>query len=261
MKTTIFAIMCISCIYFGCKKNTVDPTDTTIGTYKNYSILLDGTDGGSGAHVQVAHATDLNLNGNSYTLEAWVKASSILKNSRWGQWIINKGNSEDELEYIMGVYSGGTLVFNSNFTGPLISKKSIVPGEWYHIASVVDVINNTVTLYVNGQAELIKVFTPLKNMKTASPLFIGARNYFGQNKAAENWAGEIDEIRIWNTPRTQQQINENMYSRLIGNESGLVSNWSFNDSTGVSIKDITQNNHIGTCINNVVHTLSGAPVK
>ena len=41
------------------------------------------------------------------------------------------------------------------------------------------------------------------------------------------FSGKIDEVRIWNTSRTRDEILSNMYTILNGNESGLVAYYRF----------------------------------
>jgi hypothetical protein len=39
----------------------------------------------------------------------------------------------------------------------------------------------------------------------------------------------MDEVRVWNTARTVEQIRENLLQRLTGSEPGLVALWNFDD--------------------------------
>ena len=40
---------------------------------------------------------------------------------------------------------------------------------------------------------------------------------------------QLDEWRVWVTPRTIEQIRENMFKRLTGREPGLAALWNFDD--------------------------------
>jgi hypothetical protein len=42
----------------------------------------------------------------------------------------------------------------------------------------------------------------------------------------------MDEVRIWNVVRTQEQIQDHMHCELAGNESGLIGYWKFNEASG-----------------------------
>lgn len=229
------------------------PSATSIGSSNHRLICFDGRDSGKGLYARIPHNDELNLNGGSYTIEAWVKPSSILPFSKWGQWIINKGNSEKELEYILGLYSSGFVVFNSNYTGPLFTNKRLIVGEWYHIAVTVNNNNNllTTTIYINGDIEASMKYPIGVVMKTNSPLFIGARNYFGQDKGVENWCGEISEIRLWNIALSKEHIQFNSEKMLTGDEVGLIGNWHFTTPRNNILTDKSTKRFNGTLYNSI----------
>jgi len=53
----------------------------------------------------------------------------------------------------------------------------------------------------------------------------------------------MDEVRIWDIARTQVEIQQTMNTKLVGNESGLLGYWNFDDGT---TDDLTSNNNDGT---------------
>jgi hypothetical protein len=54
----------------------------------------------------------------------------------------------------------------------------------------------------------------------------------------------MSDVRVWNVIRTPQQIRQNMYSKLTGNEPGLLAYWPLNDGAGNIARDLTSNaNH------------------
>ncbi|TAE54427.1 MAG: T9SS C-terminal target domain-containing protein, partial [Bacteroidetes bacterium] len=61
--------------------------------------------------------------------------------------------------------------------------------------------------------------------------------------------GNVDEVRIWNAARTEQQIQEYMYRSLEGSESGLAAYYRFDDATGSTLDDKTSNANDGTIAN------------
>ncbi len=226
------------------------------------ALQFDGMDGGSGSYLVVDHTPDLNLNGNSYTLEAWCNPASIMAHSMWGQWIMNKGNSNDDNEYLLGYDRSGKMTFWSSYTGTIWSRTSMVPGHWYHVALVVDATNHIATMYINGVADGSVSFTSYADpRKTSAPLFIGARNYFGQNFGVENWDGKIDEVRIWNIARSSSQINSAMNHTLNGTETGLVGYWKFDDTGAQTTNDGTSLGHVASFVNSVTRVISTAPIQ
>ena len=122
--------------------------------------------------------------------------------------------------------------------------------QWYHIALVR--ANGTASIYVNGiQRGNTSTLVP----KTPASFRIGSQ------EGIRHFSGLIDEVRIWNTARTQAQIQTNMNVEL-SSETGLVANYHFNqgiageNNTSITtLIDVSGNNKIGT-LNNF--TLTGS---
>ena len=60
--------------------------------------------------------------------------------------------------------------------------------------------------------------------------------------------GFIDEIRVWNTARSGNEILNHMYMQLSGDEVGLAGYWNFNEGQGEVAYDITENQNHGEII-------------
>ena len=98
-------------------------------------------------------------------------------------------------------------------------------GQWYQLAFVTnhDVAGDSTGVFVNGNY-VGKITTGYDaSVGSALPLTIGANGIDN----TENWDGSLDEIRIWNTPLTQAQIQTNLVSTLTGNEPNLAALYSF----------------------------------
>jgi hypothetical protein len=59
-------------------------------------------------------------------------------------------------------------------------------------------------------------------------------------------AAAIDDVRVWNTARTVQQIQDNREVELVGSESGLVGYWKLNDGTGTNANNEVSGGNDGT---------------
>jgi len=130
---------------------------------------------------------------------------------------------------------------------------------WYHIALSRDA-SNTYSFYIDGVLD--STFTPTITNEEFNIDQIGS----GNNTA-------IDEYRVWDLPRTEEQINANKNCELQGTESGLLIYYKFNqglnavNNTSITtIFDATANQNNATIINNSVLTgqtqnfLAGSPV-
>jgi gliding motility-associated-like protein len=132
--------------------------------------------------------------------------------------------------------------------------------QWYHICGVMRSPTD-VDLYVNG----INVggthsgwsTLPMNSNFPSDEAKIGA--YF-TNGISYPFKGSIDDVRVYNIALTQAQIRETMCKKLNGNETGLIGNWDFNETTGTSVIDKSSNGFNGTLINGTARVYSGAPI-
>jgi len=108
-------------------------------------------------------------------------------------------------------------------------------GEW-HFFTVVKNSTNTF-LYIDGELKATKGSTSLN---PAGDIFRVARQY---GVYPEYFDGQIDEVRIWNTARTEQEITDNMNHQLTGSETGLVSYYNFNEGSGDIAGDSVGDNY------------------
>ena len=82
--------------------------------------------------------------------------------------------------------------------------------DWYHIAVTYDV-NDDYIFYLNG--EEVSRYSKLKGR----PPIANPVRYIGKN-----FMGKIDDVRMWNVVRSQEEIQNTMNQTLTGDEPGLV---------------------------------------
>ncbi len=134
----------------------------------------------------------------------------------------------------------GTAIGTLNYT--------FTQGEWYHIALVLKSIGTDV--YINGiyQGTMNR---SVNQGNTGQNLNIGSSNGTG-----EFFKGEIDEVRIWSSQRTACEILSYRNTELVGNETGLLAYYNFNQGFGgenniyeTTLPDLTSNQLNGTLNN------------
>ena len=83
-------------------------------------------------------------------------------------------------------------------------------------------------------------------------------NYLGRSNwgSDEYFNGQMDEVRVWVTARSQEQIRANMFARLTGREAGLAGLWNFD---GDDAKDATPNALDGELRNDATTALAEVP--
>jgi len=196
---------------------------------------------GSNDYVEIPDQTALNP--SSFTLEAWIKTSQ----TSIGRILAKESTTNGAQRYSLNInVSPGKAEIRfdaSDGSGPVTATSitSVTDIDWHHIAGVFDDSNDKLMIYVDGVLEATT--STAKTPKSSSnPLYIGRfdeqyGNYF---------KGIIDEVRIWNTARTQTQIRDNMCKKLTGSESGLVAYWRMDDGSGQTVDDLTSNSIDGT---------------
>lgn len=133
-------------------------------------------------------------------------------------------------------------------------------GRWVHAAAVVKGISN-IELYING----INVggnYQGSSDLAMASmyPADIAKIGYFLSNSVTYRFNGIIDELRVYNTALTENDIRDTMCKRLNGNEAGLIGYWDFDETSGNTVFDRSTRGFNGTLIGSPQRVFSGAPV-
>lgn len=222
---------------------------------------------GSGSYIYVASTAALKLTA-PMTMEVWVKPVA-----GGGEWALifgkqyNPSDSNPWYSYRLFAASANSgekgFPRRVNFTVTPASggetgstSTTMVPvTAWTHIAGVYDGTN--LTVYINGSPESsIQMTSSLRNSDLG--LYIGKAPWTGYN----NYKGQMDEIRLWNVARTQNEIQGSMNCSLVGNETGLVAYWPFNDAPGsLTAADASHHSHVGNLYNGAaIVANSTAPV-
>ena len=202
---------------YGCTfVQTKSITVTGIVSYRN-TLDFDGTND----YLTVPDNNALDLTTN-YTLEAWVKADGF----NWLGGIISKYNSNGSNGYVLrsnqvSPYTG------LGFDGQETANGVLQLGVWHHIAAVKE--GNSRKLYVDGTEVALTSGYSHTVSANSDPLIIGKDFLYQTN--SRYWNGKIDEIRIWNIAKTQAQVQALKDNELVGNESGLVLYYNFNQGT------------------------------
>jgi hypothetical protein len=202
---------------------------------------------------------------SSGTVEFWVNPTSL--SSTFSTVLGNRGTGG--VRYAVNLSSTQIAIDNGSSIGTL--NYSVPLATWTHLAFVNDGTQSTV--YINGVPN--GTIPGGFGSATGQPLTVGIRkNTSGADD--EPFAGGIDEVRIWNTGQPATAILKNMDSTLLGNEPGLVGQFTFNDgnagadNTGMTAAfDNTANTNdgvltnlamTGTTSNIVSHSLTGIPL-
>ncbi|NVK18315.1 MAG: tandem-95 repeat protein [Methylocystaceae bacterium] len=134
--------------------------------------------------------------------------------------------------YSISTYSGDAeeVYLNLDGVGSLYFEGVDIPdSSWNHIAVTYD--GSSWSAYFNGvSVQLDGSMDGIDN--TATPITPTGDTYMGVD-----FDGRLDEVRIWDTARTQTEIADTMTETLGGEELNLKAVWSFDDYEGSTVFD------------------------
>ncbi len=207
---------------------------------------------GSNDYVNCGNSSGVSITG-AITMEAWIRPDVLATQS-----IIKKNTATSGYELSLSQPNNGRVFVRLNGSATYrIDSSTLYPRDgqtWMHVAATYD--GSTMKLYVNGVLEG-SITGPSSIVSNANNLLIGADP---SDLMGKFFNGCIDEARLWNVARTQQQIREFMCRKLTGSESGLVGYWRMDENSGLTAFDETANNNDGSLTNMAEndHVWSGA---
>lgn len=159
------------------------------------ALQFDGVDD----YIDCGAGTSLHLDGNSFTIAAWIKLDQISRNNNF----VGKGGTEAANQLLhFGIRSSNNWMF-AFYSNDLNVQGAPAVGTWYHLVGTYDATTNNKKLYLNGS--LIGQNTPSSDLLNTDsyPLLIGARN------ASDHYytKGLIDEVRLYDRVLTAAEIS------------------------------------------------------
>jgi hypothetical protein len=110
--------------------------------------------------------------------------------------------------------------------------------EWHHAAFTYDAVAQRQALYVDGVVVTCAAASGAVGYD-AHPMLIGAD---ADNGALSGfWNGKLDEVRLFSTARTADEIWADLHTHKLGVTAGLVGEWTFDDATGQVAVDSSGN--------------------
>ena len=168
----------------------------------------------------------------TWTMEGWFKFANF--DSPGGEnHIMRLGAQLFVNGGYLKVQAGGNYVAGTT---------ELVTDKWYHIAYVRT--PSEVTVYLDGVSEIVA--PGADEGASAQRFLIGS---YGTPSTDYNFAGTLDEIRLWNVARTETEINTAKDVELTGTEDGLVIYYNFNDGVGSTVVDIAGEDNNGALFN------------
>ena len=223
------------------------PIDKVI---ESKALNLDG----NGSYVEIVDSEIINNISEQVTISAWIKPTDFLNTYTT---VLFKGDKRipdiSHRQFTLWLFDEGKILFNVSPGGHpqkfiWSPPNTIEKNKWYHVAGTIDAKNDIMKLYLNGSEVGRNDFKQALHLrKTTLPFRIGC-SHEEERWDHASFVGQIDEVRVWNVARTEQQIRADMNKQLKGDEPGLIGYWKFDEETDGRISDTSSFNHHGKLI-------------
>lgn len=209
-----------------------------------FGVLLGNTPPGGAGTALAFNGTNQEaqlgtwFNYQNFTITLWVKPGiTQLSNAS----IIDNNHTTNS----WGFEQNGSTLNQYRFGGVQVN---LTADEWQHVALVSS--GGVSSIYRNGCL--------VGSFNTGAIPYDGSQSLRLANFAGggRNWKGELDEVRIFDTNLTLDQIQTSINEEIATNTTNLVAYYRMNEGSGTFIYDGTINNHIGNLINGPVFQLS-----
>ena len=229
----------------GLRVEATDPgKPCEVDTIPGNLLLLSGNSG------DYAEIPPLNLNTNTLTISAWVKADRI-QNSWAGIVFCRGGNTvagiscanNNELRYH---WNGGEYGWSSGAFLPI--------NEWSHVALVIE--PTSMTIYLNGVPYSRSVTHAIEEFDAAIRIGNDATS------GSRTFDGEVDEVCIWKRALSQAEIRSLRHltkEDIVYSDPDLLAYYQFNETSG-AIYDKSLSRINASLVGNASRLPSNTPV-
>jgi hypothetical protein len=195
------------------------------GSEADLALRFDGVDDFAST------TTYLDVGANDLTLESWFRTNSAATTQMVpaGAGLAAAGDppntgyalclQDGKLRFLLQDNKGGSFA---------IETAAPPPGTWHHATGVLERGTWTAHLYLDGVLKQSGRVPGAGSFATHMPLSFGALDGAGRTANTAFFSGDLDEVRIWKTVRTAQQIRDYMCQRRIAATTpGLLGYWAF----------------------------------
>ena len=244
-----FAAITLACLLSGLTVH--ESGRPLVNAASPYALEFDGLDD------RVTFGPAPLLGTPTFTLELWFKRTAAGTSVTTGTGgisaipLLTKGRSEGtvdgtnlDVNYFLGIDQTTRVLvadFEDMFNGgnhPVRGRTAICDNVWYHGAATYEVTTGTWRLYLNGELETEVVVPAGSDPRVREPRSDSIQHaglataMTSAGTPAGFFKGQIDEPRVWNVVRTQDEIKEAMGGPLLVAAGGLLGRWGLDEGTG-----------------------------
>ena len=209
----------------------------------NLSLSLDGSDN----HVEIPYGSNMIANADQITISGWVYPRN--SDAGWPDYdgyfgIRNESNADFYVLQLSDYKLEARMRTANRQVYTITTAENAVSTEtWHHVALAYD--GDSLRLYIDGnQAGITPASGEITN--TQETFKIGSLDFASLYHF--DLDGQVDEVRVWTIARSQQEIMDDMYAVLDGDEDGLAGYWGFDEGYGNMVQDLSGNGYDGTIV-------------
>jgi PKD repeat protein len=222
-------------------------TDTIVK--QAFIRLFDGESAlefnGANSSVKCNNDSTVNLN-SSFTVEAWIRptgfgesgAGMIFYKTMISMYACESGNNIDDSCFVLTMVHATGIVSTVCTPG-----NSVKLNTWQHLAFTYNDTLSELHIFIDGVDQPISIVTPPDGPVVSN----GNRAIILGNNSSGNqgFMGCIDEVRLWETIRTPDEINQWMRISIPEGQTGLAGYWKMNEGSGNIASDLSGCGHSG----------------
>ena len=221
----------------------------TVEEGQDYSMSFDGVDD----WVEASSISIYDTITNSLTISSWVKLDEDFND--YGTIIARRnfvGNPNGERHHfeLTVLPTGGILFSTANnenndlYTAQLETESELLNrNQWYYLSLTFE--NGIVSLYVNGELILANDFGYKEMFPNNHWINFGRIRRSGGQQFFNEFNGQISKVELWDSVLSQDDILSFMNCPPTGQEDGLVGYWNFNEGSGDTVYDLSDNGNHG----------------
>lgn len=172
------------------------------------SIHFDG----SGDYIDIEN--NLNLDPSGFTVSAWIKRDAADSGTKS---ILSKRDLTFTQGYDLRILDDNRIeAYWKNGTDQItVSNTSIPDDQWHHVSVIYN--GTTASIYIDGVLDKNEAKTA---PTTTNDSFLIAAA--GKNTTTQHFRGNIDEVRVWNTVLTEDQLRFVMNQEIVENAGQVM---------------------------------------
>ena len=212
---------------------------------------------GTGDHLRTSAAgTDLIGNDGSFTMEFWARRDPVTMTA--DQNVVALGTEVTPAGQLRAGFTAGNAFFLTNNGTTVAAASALTDSSWHHWAAVNDKSANTVTLYRDGK--VVATGNQALNLSVnTQAACVGARANW--NKAEGFFPGGINNVRVWKTALSIEQIRSARSTVLVGTGNASLALELPFDTLPTDRSGVYMEQRVGTPLPASVADTESFPVK